>query len=131
MSSPLHIAQLPYDFINLQNVLAFYLGLYAPMHTIPPPTPSCAQFIKVGSSLEDLQQDIINTTSKIDLNGMKQIPELLPGWQPSVGDPTFGFKHPWWVADIPDYHLKASQFFISNFFARVETFFQVCGLLGS
>ena len=131
MSSPLHIAHLPYDFINLQNVLVFYLGLYASMHTIPPLTPSCAQFIKVSSSPKDLQQDIINTTSEIDLNSMKQTPELLLGWQPSMGDPTFGFEHPWWMANIPDYHLKASQFFISNSFVRVETFFQVCGSLGS
>ena len=128
MSFPLHIAHLLYDFINLQNILAFYLGLYVPMHTVPPPTPSCIQFIKVGSSPEDLQQDIINTTSEIDLNGMKQTPELLPGWQPNMSDPTFGFKHPWWVADIPDYHLKVSQFFISDSFAMAETFFQVCGL---
>ena len=121
MSSPLHIAHLLYDFINLQNILVFYLGLYVPMHTVPPLTPSCTQFIKVGSNPEDLQQDIINATSKIDLNSMKQTLELLPGWQPSMGDPTFGFEHPWWVANILDYHLKASQFFISNSFVRAET----------
>ena len=98
------------------------------MHTIPPLTPSCVQFIKVGSSPKDLQQNIINAISEIDLNSMKQTSELLPGWQPSMSNPTFGFEHPWWVTNIPNYHLKVSQFFISDSFAMAETFFQVCGL---
>jgi hypothetical protein len=67
---------------------------------------------------------------EMNLDGIARTSELLPDWRPSAGRPTFGFELPWWVADMPNYHSHASQFFVGESFERASNFFQVCGSLG-
>ena len=110
----------------LQQTYSFFLTLYAPVHTVPPPAPTCCKCIALGGKAEDLKEVIVRSSQGMILDGMAQIPELLPNWKLRTGGPTFGFQDPWWVADIPNYYKGESEFVLAIKLDEAESFFKVC-----
>ena len=83
---------------SIFTLRSMWLGRLSPL-----PTLSCTGLISIRT-LEKIESKIL-CCNLADFDGLCWTPKFLPGWHPSEGLSTFGFRKPRWTGDIPAFYL--------------------------
>ncbi|KAN0085862.1 hypothetical protein V8E55_006996 [Tylopilus felleus] len=78
--------------------------MYATQQSCPPTIPWCYMALSNATEAADLGARLHQL--RVPSGGMlEKIPTFLRGWHSSSSLQPFGFKHPWWYEDSPQYRL--------------------------